>query len=399
MKEHENATQNQEKGLLCPTYARYPLEIARGRGTKLYDPQGFEYTDLLAGIAVCGLGHCHPEISAVIKEQSESLIHCSNLFYQTPQLELAKALTKSCGLDRVFFCNSGAEANEAALKIARRYMQTIRGLKAHEIVSLEGSFHGRTLATLTLTGQDKVKEGYGPLPPGFKTVPFADIEAVEAALGDETAAVMVEIIQGEGGVRCLPREFLHELQALCRSRSCLFMVDEVQTGLGRTGKLWAHQHFDLSPDVLTTAKGLANGLPLGAMLVSEEVSQAFGPGSHATTFGGGPLVCAVGTRVLEIVERDGLCRRAAEIGNETQKGLQELKARFPDKIREVRGKGLMQGIELTFPAKGVWQSLLEKGFICNVVQDRTLRILPPLIISREEMTDFIASLEDVLYRQ
>ena len=396
MKEQNNTTQNQEKAVLCSTYSRYPLEIARGRGTKLYSPQGSEYTDLLAGIAVCALGHCHPEISAVIKEQSEILIHCSNLFYQTPQLELARALTRGCSLDRVFFCNSGAEANEAALKIARRFMQTVRTQEAFEIVTLEGSFHGRTLATLTATGQDKVKEGYAPLPPGFKTVPFADIKAIKAAVGNKTAAVLVEIIQGEGGVRCLSRDYLQEVQDLCRSQGCLFMVDEVQTGLGRTGKLWAHQHFDLRPDVLTTAKGLANGLPLGAMLVSEEVSQAFGPGSHATTFGGGPLVCAVGAKVLEIIDRDGLCRRAAEIGNEALEGFQELKRRFPDKIREVRGKGLMQGIELTFPGKGVWQELLNKGFICNVVQDHTLRILPPLIISREEIASFTRSLEEIL---
>lgn len=332
----------------------------------------------------------------MIKEQSEILIHCSNLFYQTPQLELARALTRGCSLDRVFFCNSGAEANEAALKIARRFMQTVRTQEAFEIVTLEGSFHGRTLATLTATGQDKVKEGYAPLPPGFKTVPFADIKAIKAAVGNKTAAVLVEIIQGEGGVRCLSRDYLQEVQDLCRSQGCLFMVDEVQTGLGRTGKLWAHQHFDLRPDVLTTAKGLANGLPLGAMLVSEEVSQAFGPGSHATTFGGGPLVCAVGAKVLEIIDRDGLCRRAAEIGNEALEGFQELKRRFPDKIREVRGKGLMQGIELTFPGKGVWQELLNKGFICNVVQDHTLRILPPLIISREEIASFTRSLEEIL---
>lgn len=387
-----------EQGLLCPTYTRYPLEIARGRGTKLYDPKGVEYTDFLAGIAVCDLGHSHPEIAAVIKEQAEVLLHCSNLFYQTPQLELAQALTDSCSLDRVFFCNSGAEANEAALKIARRYMQTIRGQEAFEVVSLEGSFHGRTLATLTATGQDKVKEGYAPLPPGFKTVPFADLTSLQAAVGDKTAAVLVEIIQGEGGVRCLSGEFLQEVQDLCRRRGCLFLVDEVQTGLGRTGKLWAHEHFDLKPDVITSAKGLGNGLPLGAMLATAEVSQAFGPGSHATTFGGGPLICAVGAKVLEIIERDGLCQRAEDIGNEAFALFKGLKDRFPDQIREVRGKGLMLGIELKAPGKKVWQDLLQSGFICNLVQDRTLRLLPPLIITREEVSAFAGILEEILVR-
>ena len=387
---------SREQSLLCPTYDRYPLEISSGRGTRLYAPDGGAYTDLLAGIAVCVLGHCHPEISAVIKAQCETLVHVSNLFYQTPQLDLAHRLLNGSGLDRVFFCNSGAEANEAALKIARRYMQSIRGTDAFEIITLEGSFHGRTLATLTATGQDKVKQGFAPLPAGFRSVPFADFKALESAVSPQTAAVFLEIIQGEGGVRTLPRKYLEDVQELCRRQGCLFMIDEVQTGLGRTGKLWAHQHFNLKPDVFTTAKGLANGLPLGAMLSSEAVSRAFAPGSHGSTFGGGPLVCAVGDKVLEIISRDGLADHAAHLGRLAFERFQALQNRYPDKITEIRGMGLMLGIELGFPAKEVWQQLLDRGFICNVVQDRTLRLLPPLILREQELSDFAEVLEQIL---
>lgn len=385
-----------EQALLCPTYDRYPLEISRGQGTRLYAPNGFQYTDLLAGIAVCVLGHSHPEIAAVLREQGETLLHVSNLFYQEPQLKLARRLLAGSGLDRAFFCNSGAEANEAALKIARRYMQVIRGLEAFEIITLDGSFHGRTLATLTATGQAKVKEGFAPLPAGFRTVPFADIAALESALTSQTAAVLLEVIQGEGGVRMLPGEYLEQVQTLCRRHGCLFMIDEVQTGLGRTGKRWAYQHYNLQPDVLTTAKGLANGLPLGAMLTTEAVSRAFSPGSHGSTFGGGPLVCAVGDKVLEIIDRDDLARHAQEVGDLALERFRSLQARFPEMIADIRGKGLMLGIELQMPAKAIWRQLLDKGFICNVVQETTLRLLPPLIISIREILDFADALEQIL---
>ncbi len=391
--------QNREQKLLCPTYDRYPLEIIRGCGTRLYASDGFQYTDLLAGIAVCVLGHCHPEISAVLREQGETLIHVSNLFYQEPQLKLARRLLDGSGLDRVFFCNSGAEANEAALKIARRYRQTICGQEAFEIITLDGSFHGRTLATLTATGQAKVQEGFAPLPAGFRTVPFADIKALEAALSSQTAAVLLEIIQGEGGVRELPGEYLEQVQTLCRRQGCLFMIDEVQTGLGRTGKRWAHQHFNLQPDVLTTAKGLGNGLPLGAMLTTEAVSRAFTAGSHGSTFGGGPLVCAVGDKVLEIIDRDDLARHAQEVGRQAMERLCGLQTRYPEMIADIRGQGLMLGIELQVPAKNIWRQLLNQGFICNVVQETTLRLLPPLIITTQELFDFAEALDQILAKE
>jgi len=391
-----DSIQKQEKSLICPTYARYPLFIERGQGNRLYGPEGREYVDFLSGIAVCNLGHCHPDITRTIQEQCARLVHTSNLFYEQNQLDLAERLLKTCSLDRVFFCNSGAEANEAAIKIARRFMHMVRREDRHEIVTLEGSFHGRTLATLTATGQPKVKEGFEPLPPGFRIVPCGRIEDMLEAMHDRTAAVLLEIIQGEGGVRLLERDVLLSLEQECHKRGILFMVDEVQTGMGRTGAMWAHQHYGLSPDVMTTAKALANGLPMGAMLANQEVSQAFAPGAHATTFGGGALVSAVADKVLEVIERDNLVQRARQLGLFAQEELKAVQGRFPDRVAEVRGMGLMLGVELSGPAKAVWERLLDKGFVCNVTQDRVLRLLPPLTAPEEDITAFCAALSEVL---
>ncbi len=385
-----------EEQVLCQTYARYPLVLTKGQGTRLFDDQGREYLDLLAGIAVCGLGHCHPEISEVMKEQSRRLVHVSNLFYQEEQLQLAERLLTTCHLQKVFFCNSGAEANEAAIKLARRYMQKIRGQNAFEVITIDGSFHGRTLATLTATGQKKVKEGFEPLPAGFMSVPYDDIHALKESLTEKTAAVMVEIIQGEGGIRPLSTEYLIELQRLCREKEIIFIIDEVQTGMARTGRMWSFQHVGLKPDVVTIAKSLANGLPMGAMMVSAELSQGFGPGSHATTFGGGPLISAVASKVLEIIDRDNLCQRAGDLGEYSRIMLSEMQEKFPEMIAEVRGRGLMLGIEFKFPAKSIWSSLFQRGYICNLTQESVIRLLPPLIIKKEEIKDFCLALENVL---
>ncbi|HCU68681.1 MAG TPA: aspartate aminotransferase family protein [Desulfomicrobium sp.] len=381
---------------LCRTYARYPLAVNRGQGTRLFSPEGKVYTDLLAGIAVCNLGHSHPELVDVICAQAKKLIHVSNLFYQEEQVELAKKLLGTCHLERVFFCNSGAEANEGAIKLARRYMREGRGQERYEIITVTGSFHGRTLATLTATGQDKIKTGFGPLPEGFVTVPFGDLEAMKAAMNDRTAAVLIEMIQGEGGVKPLPEDYARGLAALCSERGVLLMIDEIQTGVGRTGKFWAHQHLGLRPDVVTVAKGLAGGLPMGAVMCTEEVSKGFPPGSHGTTFGGNALISAVAKKVIEIIERDDLCGRAAQLGEHLRGRLAAVRERFPERIADVRVHGMMVGIELTAPGADVWRALLDKGFVLNLTQDTVLRLLPPLVITEEELDAFADALESVL---
>lgn len=381
---------------LCRTYARYPLAVNRGQGTRLFSPEGKVYTDLLAGIAVCNLGHSHPELVDVICAQAKKLIHVSNLFYQEEQVELAKKLIGTCHLERVFFCNSGAEANEGAIKLARRYMREGRGQERYEIITVTGSFHGRTLATLTATGQDKIKTGFGPLPEGFVTVPFGDLDAMKAAMNDRTAAVLIEMIQGEGGVKPLPEDYARGLAALCSERGVLLMIDEIQTGVGRTGKFWAHQHLGLRPDVVTVAKGLAGGLPMGAVMCTEEVSKGFPPGSHGTTFGGNALISAVAKKVIEIIERDDLCGRAAQLGEHLRGRLAAVRERFPERIADVRVHGMMVGIELTAPGADVWRALLDKGFVLNLTQDTVLRLLPPLVITEEELDAFADALESVL---
>jgi acetylornithine aminotransferase len=385
--------QERDREVILQTYARYPLMVTRARDTRLIDEQGGEYIDFLSGISVCNLGHSHPEVVETIKEQADKLIHVSNLFYQREQLELASALTATCSLEQVFFCNSGAEANESAFKLARRYMRKVLGNQAYEIVTLRESFHGRTLATLTATGQSKVQEGFDPLPEGFCQVPPEDLAALREAVTDRTAAVMLEVVQGEGGVRPLSRDYLLGVQALCREKGILFMIDEVQTGLGRTGAMWAHQHFGLSPDVITVAKGLGNGLPVGAMLASRRAGQGFEAGSHAATFGGNPLVCRVGSKVLEILQREDMCRRNLEKQDFALRLFHELRKRWPERISEIRGMGLMLGIELTRSGKEVWQELLRRGYVCNLVQGTTLRLLPPFTITEEDIEGFAGALD------
>lgn len=393
-----DALVSRDKTVLCQTYGRYPLAIEKAVGSRLYDLDGREYVDLLAGIAVAGLGHSHPELLAVMQEQATELIHVSNLFYQPRQVELAEKLLATTNmLDRAFFCNSGAEANEAAIKLARRYMRTVRCKDAHEIITLSGSFHGRTLATLTATGQGgRIKEGFEPLPAGFVTVPFGDAAALRAAVTQKTAAVLIEMVQGEGGVLPLPEAYALEVQDICREAGCLFMVDEIQTGLCRTGRFWAHQHFALSPDVITTAKSLANGLPMGAMLCKEYVSKGFAPGSHATTFGGGGVLAAVAAKVVDILLRDDLAGRARDLGALALDAFGKLKARHQDKIGSVRGLGLMIGIELTFDGASVHAALRERGFVCNLAHGRVLRLLPPLVIAADDLLAFAAALDDIL---
>ena len=396
MSEAYDALKAREQAAIMNKYGRYPLAIASGKGCRLYDCDGREYIDLLAGIAVCNLGHCREEIAEAVAAKARELVHVSNLFTQREQIELAEALKSTCHAGKVFFCNSGAEANEGAIKLARRYMRTVKNRDAYEVITLTHSFHGRTLATLTATGQDKIKFGFDPLPEGFATVPAGDIEAMRRAVSPKTAAILVECIQGEGGVLPLAKEYVDALVALCREKDILFMCDEVQCGMCRSGKFWAFQHYGVEPDVFTCSKALANGLPMGAVLATHEVAAGFAPGSHATTFGGGALVSTAAARTVGIMQKDRLAERAARMGDFAMALFEDVKAQHPGKIATIRGMGLMLGIELTFPGAEVWKKLLERGFILNLTQDTVLRLLPPLVIEQEDLKLFASALADVL---
>ena len=385
-----------EESLLCRSYSRYPLAIVRGKGSRLWDVDGKEYVDLLAGIAVTALGHCNDEICAALETQAHKLWHVSNLFYQEEQLELATLLLSTSHHGKAFFCNSGAEANEACIKLARRYMRSVKKRDAYEIITLGGCFHGRTLGALAATGRESLSQGFTPLPEGFKQVPAGDLAALEAAINPATAAVLVEVVQGEGGIVPLPADYLHGVEALCRKHDVLLMCDEVQAGMCRTGKFWAFQNYGITPDIISMAKSLANGLPMGAMLATDEVAQGFEAGSHATTFGGGALVSAVAAKTVEIMLRDHLSERAGALGEHMKEQLAALQQRVPGKIREVRGLGLMLGIELTVSGKDVWEELLRRGYICNLSHGVTLRLLPPLNIDQADLDGFVTTLEDVL---
>ena len=396
-----DALKARDQRAVMNTYGRYPLAFASGKGCRLRDLDGREYLDLLSGIAVSTLGHGNEELAEVMARQARTLTHVSNLYLTEPQVELAERLTATFG-DKAFFCNSGAEANEAAIKLARRYAQRVRESGAFEIVTLSGSFHGRTLATLTATGQDHVKDGFDPLPEGFVTVPLGDVAALEAAVGPHTAAVMIEVVQGEGGVNPLPRDYMTAVTRVCKASGALCIVDEVQTGLCRTGRFWAHQHFAdvLEPDIVTTAKPLAGGLPMGAMLATDEAAKGFAPGSHATTFGGGPLVAAVACKVLEIMDRDGLAEHAAEVGGKALELFRGLRQRHPGLVTDVRGLGLMLAIELdgSDPERGkrVFDALMRAGCLVNLSKGRILRLLPPLVIETADLEAFTEALDGIL---
>lgn len=388
--------QREEEALLCKTYARYPIAVERGLGSRLWDLDGKEYVDLLAGIAVTGLGHCHPEIAEALAAQARKLVHVSNLFYQQEQLDLAKRLLATAHFGKAFFCNSGAEANEAAIKLARRWQQRVKNTEAYEIITFEGCFHGRTLATVAATGQARFQDGFAPMPEGFIQIPWGDPQALEAAVSDKTAGVLLEMVQGEGGIRPVTPAFVQAVERICRKNGVLFIADEVQAGMGRTGKWWAFQHFDVRPDVMTIAKSLANGLPMGAMLATDEAAGGFITGSHATTFGAGALVSKVAEKVLEIIERDRLAERADALGAWAMQRFAAINDVCPGTVRQVRGMGLMIGIELTFPGKEIWEELLRRGFILNLTQERVLRLLPALTIEQADIENFARTLEAVL---
>ncbi len=376
------------------TYARFPVAFVRGEGCRLWDDAGKEYLDFLAGIAVCGLGHCHPEVALAISEAARKLIHVSNLFYTYPQLELAAELTRLSFADKLFFCNSGAEANEAAIKLARKYSRDTFGPGRFHIISMKDSFHGRTMATLSATGQSKIHQGFEPLVEGFVHVDFNSVSAVEAAITDKTCAVMVEPVQGEGGLNFPAPGYLRDLKALCKQRKLLLIFDEVQSGLGRTGSLFAYEQEDVTPDIMTLAKALANGLPMGAMLAVDEVAGAFTPGSHASTFGGGPLVASAALATLRIISEPAFLGRVRETGAYFISRLQELKERYSF-IKDVRGRGLMVGLELAVPGAKFVSKCLDRGAIINCTHDTVLRFVPPLIAGRSEVDEMIGILEGV----
>lgn len=375
------------------TYARFPVAFVKGEGCRLWDDKGKEYLDFLAGIAVCGLGHCHPEVTRAIEEAARKLIHVSNLFYTYPQVALAAELTRLSFADKVFFCNSGAEANEAAIKLARKFSSDRFGPGRFHIISMKNSFHGRTMATLSATGQSKVQKGFEPLVEGFVYVDFNSVEAVEAAITEKTCAVLIEPVQGEGGLNFPAPGYFKDLKALCREKNLLLIFDEIQTGLGRTGSLFAYEQEGVSPDIMTLAKALANGLPMGAMLAADEVAGAFTPGSHATTFGGGPLVASVALATLRIISEPDFLEKVRQTGAYFVTRLEELKDRFPF-VRQVRGRGLMVGLELDIPGAKFVTKCLEKGAIINCTHDTVLRFVPPLIAGRSEVDRMVAILEE-----
>jgi predicted acetylornithine/succinylornithine family transaminase len=378
------------------TYARFPIALVRGKGARVWDADGKEYLDFVAGIAVNSLGHAHPAVVRAITAQARKLIHASNLYHIVPQSELAQALCRHSFADKVFFCNSGAEANEAAIKLARRYGKEWGGDR-YEILSTYNSFHGRTLATLTATGQEKVRAGYDPLPAGFRQVPYNDLGATEGAIDDTTVAILVEPIQGEGGVVLPEPDYLQGLRRLCDDRGLLLIFDEVQVGMGRTGKLFAYEHFGVEPDIMTLAKAIGGGLPLGAMLAKEKVARSFVPGAHASTFGGNPLACSVGLAVLKTLLRGGVLKNCEKMGQLLREKLESLRARFSF-VQEVRGMGLIAGMELAIEGDKIVTDCLRAGLLINCTAHKVLRFVPPLIISTSEIDRGLATLEKVLAR-
>ncbi len=375
------------------TYTRTPVVFTKGKGSYLWDEEGKRYLDFFPGWAVSGLGHCHKRVVKAVTKQVKEVIHVSNNYYSKPQAELAERLSKNSFGGKVFFCNSGAEANESAIKLARAFGEPEGRYK---IITMDKSFHGRTLATLTATGQEKVKRGFSPLPEGFAHVPFNDIEAVKDAIDDVTAAVMLEPIQGEGGINIADEEYMSQLRALCNAKNILLIMDEVQTGMGRSGRLFAYQHYNILPDVMTLAKSLGGGLPIGAMVVSEKYVDILKPGMHASTFGGSPIVCAASKAVFEAIEKERLLDNANRMGEYLFKQLSKLKRRYPKLINCIKHKALMTGIELNIEGKSIVESCFEKGLLINCTQNNILRIMPSVTVKKSQINKAVKILSEVL---
>ncbi len=369
------------------TYGDRTTTLTKGEGAYVWDAEGRRFLDAVSGIAVCGLGHCHPDVTKAICEQANTLLHCSNLYKIEPQQALGQALVEVSGMEKVFFSNSGAEANEAAIKIARKYGNE-KGINDPQIITASGSFHGRTMATLTATGNEKVKQGFYPLLSGFSHVPYDDIEAIKAAATDSTVAILVEPVQGEGGVHVPSDDYLPGLRKLCDEKGWLLILDEIQTGNGRTGKFFAYQHYGFLPDVLTTAKGLGNGVPIGACITHGAASNILQPGNHGSTFGGNPLATQAALAVVNVLRQEGFIENVERLGNRM---MTQFKETFADEsaVVDVRGSGLMMGIQLDRDCGELVEKAKEKQLLINVTAGNTIRLLPPLIISDEEADSIV----------
>lgn len=377
------------------TYQRLPFALIKGEGSYVWDADGNKYLDLVSGIAVNNIGHCHPKVVEAVTRQAATLIHCSNLYWIEPQVRLAQMITdNSCGT-KVFFCNSGAEANEGAIKLARKWSHNKYGAERYEIITAENSFHGRTLTAITATGQPKYQKGFEPLTPGFKYVPYNDIKALKDAIGPKTCAILLEPLQGEGGVWPSSQEYMDAVACLCKEHDLLLMFDEVQTGLGRTGKLFGYEYYGIEPDVFTLAKGLGGGVPIGALVAKDEVADTFKPGDHAATFGGNPLATAAAIAAFSVITEENLAQEAAEKGEYIKNRFEAMKQKYAS-ITNVRGLGLLVGIELNCNAGPVQDICLHQGVIVNTVQGNVLRLVPPLNISYEDIDHGLAVIEEAL---
>lgn len=376
------------KQYLADTYTRFPIVITKGEGCWLWDLNGRRYLDFLSGIAVCGLGHAHPTIVEALTAQAKKLFHVSNLFYMEPQIKAAEMLIEHSFGDKVFFCNSGAEANEAAIKLARRYSWKKYGEGRSTIIAMENSFHGRTMATLSATGQPKFQIGFAPLHPGFVHVPFNDFDALEKKIDEKTCAVMIELIQSEGGVNVANVEYVKKIREVTKKKDVLLMLDEVQTGMGRTGTFFAYEQYGIEPDVMSLAKALGNGFPVGAVIAKDTVMSAFEPGTHASTFGGNPLAASAVIATINTLLEEDVIKNCAEIGKYLRQGLMTLKQKFPF-VTDIRGMGLLWGVELAVNGDEIVQEFLKEGVILNCTKGKILRLIPPLIVKKEEIDIFL----------
>ncbi|MBC8282962.1 MAG: aspartate aminotransferase family protein [Nitrospinae bacterium] len=395
-------TKNQKIALLtkkhvAETYGRYPIALVRGKGTKVWDKDGKQYLDFVSGLAVDNLGHCHPAVVSAIQKQAKTLLHVSNLYHIEPQSQLAEHLTSLCFADKIFFCNSGTEAIESAIKLARKFSFDQGRPERTEIITMHNSFHGRTMGALSATAQKKFHTGFAPLLPGFKYVPFNNIQAAKKAINKKTCAILVEPIQGEGGVNVPDLKYLKELKSLCQKNGILLIFDEVQTGFGRTGKLFAHELFKTKPDIMTLAKALGGGMAIGALAATDRVMKSFVPGTHAATFGGNPLSCAAALATLKVITGKGFLKKTSETGAYFLECLEKL-ARQHSIIKEVRGKGMILALELKKPGSEVVLDCMKNGFLINCIQQNVLRFLPPLNISRKDISSLMPVLSTSLLR-
>ncbi|MEX5285699.1 acetylornithine transaminase [Selenomonas sputigena] len=397
MKETDEAIYAKDAAGYIPVFNRYKIVLDHGEGVYVFDNNGRKYIDFLAGIAVNVLGHAYPPLVKTVAEQAGRMIHCSNLYYTQAQADAAEKLVRLSGLGKAFFGNSGAEANEGAIKIAHKYAHA-KDPEKSQIITAWDSFHGRTLATLTATGQPKYHEGFGPLPEGFDYVHYGDVEELEALMSAKTCAVMLETIQGEGGVHVPSAGYLKRVRELCDKHGALLIFDEIQCGMGRTGKLFAYEHFGVKPDIVTLAKGLAGGVPIGAFITTDEVAGAFHAGDHGTTFGGNPLACAAANVVLDTVQKEGILGHVEKVSAYFREKLEDFKRQYPKLVKEVRGMGLLLGMELTCPGRDIVDACLAEGAIINCTAGNVLRFVPPLIVKETHIDELCRIMEPVLAR-